>query len=113
MNNIERWLIWRRRNGLSQTAAGQLFGVSRGMIRRIERGEVSPLRFVEERELPLLASPGEELWLLRRKHALGLAEAAYRLDCSRTTLWLLEADRADIVGRDLTDIERAYREISL
>jgi DNA-binding XRE family transcriptional regulator len=109
MTQIEQFLIWRRRAGMSQTAAAASLGVGRSVVRRIECGVVSPLEFIPADQLPVLPSPGEELWLLRRRHALGLGEAAAMLDVSRTQLYLLERDRARIVGREIADIERAYR----
>jgi DNA-binding XRE family transcriptional regulator len=109
MTPAEQFIIWRRRQGISQTMAGHWLGTNRGMIRRIERGEVHPCRFLEPTMLPNLLSPGEELWLMRRRHGLTKEQAAAVLDCSRTQLYLLEHGRVSIRGRDLVDIESAYR----
>jgi len=109
MTLVERWLIWRRRNKLSQLEAGRTFGVGLHHVRLIERGILTPYQFIEDRYLPVMASPGEELWLMRRRHALSQREAAALLDIPVCTLSQLENDQKSMIYRDLTDVDNTYR----
>lgn len=109
MTTIEQFLIWRRRAKLSQLDAARALGTSRTTIQRIERGEASPFKYLTREELPVIASPGEELWLWRRRHGLTKAQAARILDCSEGQVYMLEHDKTSMDYRDLEHIEQAYR----
>jgi DNA-binding XRE family transcriptional regulator len=116
MTRVEQFLIWRRRHGWSQKAAAKALGTTLSVIRRVERGKISPRQFMVSgliEYFPEIPSPGEELWLMRRRHGLRKSQAAAILDCSMSQLYLLEHDKASIKYRDLTDIERAYVALGL
>ena len=102
---FERFWIWRRRNRLSQRDAARTVGCSRPTVQRIEKGEAWPLRWMDDWQLPLTVSPGEELRILRRRAGLDAEHMSALMDVSRTTLYSIENNQVSLSEYELANIK--------
>jgi len=107
MTVFERFWIWRRRERLSQYEAAKMLGCSRGTIQLMEHGGSWPLRWIEDWALPKLASPGEEVRLLRRRGGIDAAHMAALLDISRITLYRIENDAISMAPSEIDAAHKA------
>jgi len=105
----ERFWIWRRRRGMSETLCSIAIGCSRGTVRRIEAGDTWPGKWLPTAALPTLITAGEEVAVLRRRAGWTPAELGDAIGVCRQTVYRIEKNELMLTEAEYRSIGKAIK----
>lgn len=99
----ERLRIWRRRQRLTQKQIARMLGIAYRTYRRLETGEANLRQYIDI-DLPINMTPGEQIYLHRKRRGIHKPAFARYLDIHERWLYKIENIEGFLTLRELVEV---------